>query len=448
MRWATRGGAGLLMLGLAACGTLPRQAPAPATAAPPPPSPATPARPTESRPAPPAEPAAVAERSPWQRIRDGLAMPGCDHGAEAMRWAHRYAASPRRFEASWTQVMPLVSWVLDEVERRDLPTEFVFLPYVESHYRPLPGRGDQPAGMWQLTATTARGQGLRVGADYDGRLDLAESTRASLDLIALYEEKFSDWRLANMAFNAGEFRVRRLIEPLGDRRLSPDELARLALSRTTHEHLDKLMALACIASDPARFGVQLPEPDASERLRAVALAHPIDLRVAAHLAGIDVDTLKRLNAGHLRTRVAADAPARLILPAPQAQRFESLSADLPDALWSDWRELRTRHATDVASLASAAGVEASLVGLANGLPADARIADGARVLLPGREQAAPAAEAGHAKTAIHVVKSGDTLGAIARRYRVKLAQLLRWNALAATATLRPGDRIRVGPPPS
>jgi membrane-bound lytic murein transglycosylase D len=441
-----RGCAGLLLLGLAACSTLPRHAPVPPPQAPPAPPPAAPARPAETRPAPPAEPAAAAERSPWQRIREGLAMPGCDHGADALRWAHRYAASPRRFEASWTQVMPLVLWVLDEVERRDLPTEFVFLPYVESHYRPLPGRGDQPAGMWQLTATTARGRGLRVGADYDGRLDLAESTRASLDLIALYEEKFADWRLANMAFNAGEFRVRRLIEPLGDRRLSPDELARLALSRTTHEHLDKLMALACIASDPARFGVQLPEPAASDRLRPVALARPIDLRVAAHLADIDLDTFRRLNAGHLRTRLAADAPPRLILPAPQAQRFEALSADLPDALWSDWRELRTRHATDVASLASAAGVDANLVGLANGLAADARIADGARVLLPGREQATPAAD--HAKAAVHVVKSGDTLGAIARRYRVRLAELLRWNALAATATLRPGDRIRVGPPPS
>ncbi|HUD42114.1 MAG TPA: LysM peptidoglycan-binding domain-containing protein [Dokdonella sp.] len=444
MRWATRGGAGLLMLGLAACGTLPRQAPAPASVPPPAAPSALPAPPAAPKPVPPVEPEPAAERSPWQRIRDGLAMPGCDHGADAMRWAHRYAASPRRFEASWVPAMPLLLWVLDEVERRKLPTEFVFLPYVESHYRPLPGRSGQPAGMWQLTATTARGQGLHVGADYDGRLDLVESTRASLDLIALYEEKFADWRLANMAFNAGEFRVRRLIEPLGDKRLSPGELARLALSRTTHEHLDKLMALACIASDPARFGVRLPEPRAADRLQTVTLPRPIDLRVAAHLAGIDVDTLRRLNAGHLRTRIAADAPLRLVLPAPQAQRFTAASADPADTLWSDWRELRTRHATDVAALASAAGVDAHLVGLANGLAADARIADGARVLLPGREQAAPAAD--QAKAAIHVVKSGDTLGAIARRYRVKLAQLLRWNALSASATLRPGDRIRVTAP--
>lgn len=372
-------------------------------------------------------------------------MPGCDHGPEALRWAHRYAASPRRFEASWQQAMPSLLWVLDEVERRNLPTEFVFLPYVESHYRPLPGRGDQPAGMWQMTAPTARGQGVRVSAGYDGRLDLVDSTRASLDLIALYEEKFSDWRLANMAFNAGEFRVRRLIEPLGDKRLSAGELARLALSRTTHEHLDKLMALACIAGEPVRFNVRLPEPTPADRLSTVTLTRPIDLRVAAHLAGIGADTLRQLNAGHLRARMADDAPLRLVLPAEQAVPLERTLAGMPDALWSDWRELRTRHATDVAALASAAGVDASIVALANGLSTDARVADGARVLLPGREQAAAATETA-ASTRVHVVKSGDTLGAIARRYQVKIAQLLRWNAMAATTTLRPGDRIRITAP--
>lgn len=435
----------VLALGLGACATVPRHAPAPQPPVPPPATDA-PAPTATTTPRPAAHPPPAEEQaSPWQRIRDGLAMHGCNHGPETLHWAHRYTASPGRFADSWKQAMPFVLLVLDEVEKRKLPTEFVFLPYVESHYRPVAGRGDGPAGMWQLTAATARGRGVRVAADYDGRLDAIDSTRASLDLIALYEEKFGDWRLANMAFNAGEFRVAKLLDAPGERRLSRTELANLALSRTTHEHLDKLMALACVIDDPTRFGVQLPTPGPDDRLAPVALSRTIDLRVASKLAAIEPTAFGRLNAGHRRSRIGAEAPLRLLLPAQNAERFRQAADQLPAGLWADWRELRTRHATDVASLADAAGTPVAVVALANGVDDDARIADGARVLLPGRETAdRPETAAAAGQT--HLVRSGDTLGAIARRYGVKLAQLLRWNAIGAGAVLRPGDRILIGPP--
>jgi len=82
------------------------------------------------------------------------------------------------------------------------------------------------SGIWQLMPDTAREAGLHITADYDGRLDIHASTNAALDLLQRYDQEFGDWRLADMAFNAGEYGIKDLV---GDARTqrSAAELGRL-----------------------------------------------------------------------------------------------------------------------------------------------------------------------------------------------------------------------------
>ncbi|MEO7916989.1 MAG: lytic transglycosylase domain-containing protein, partial [Dokdonella sp.] len=201
-----------------------------------------------------------ASRSPWDRLRERLKMHGCDYRSEVTSWAERYTRSPRSFEQSMQRSLPFLLLVIDELERRNLPGEFAMLPFVESRYEPVATSGNRPAGMWQLMPITARGNGMEVTAAYDERLDPMMATRISLGLIERYSEKFNDWRLANMAFNAGEFRVLKLLNGREPSSFSAEQLAQLSFSSTTHEHLDKLLALSCIVDEPGRFGVRLPEP--------------------------------------------------------------------------------------------------------------------------------------------------------------------------------------------
>lgn len=424
---------------LAACASPPTRPPAPAPAVAPPPA-------VESSPPPaPAPVAEVEDPSPWARLRRRLAMHGCDYRPEVLRRAQEYAANPRRFAASWRPALPFLLLVLDEIEKRNLPGEFAMLPYVESGYRPLAARGDRSAGMWQLVPDTARGAGLVVADDYDERLDALASTRAALDLIARYEEKFGDWRLANMAFNSGEFRVARLLGERDGDALSADELARLPFNPVTHDHLDRLLALSCIVEAPQRFGVVLPEPRDDDRLQDVAIESPIDLRVAANLAGVDAGDLKRWNAAHGGNRMSAHAPAHLLLPASRVDRFAAASAAIPPTLRRDWHEQRADRHGSIAGWAATVGVPVAVLAAANASAPESTVASSTRLLLPGAEpepivRSRPAARTSRG---IHVVASGDTLSRIARRYGIALKDLRRWNPRAA-GTLHPGDKLRVG----
>lgn len=435
-------GAGVAVL--AACSTPALRPPAPSA----PPSPAPPPPRVADLPmrAPPLEKATEVPSSPWARLRARFAMQACDYHPGVQRWARSYARGARAFTASWEQAMPLLLLVVEEIEKRDLPGEFAMLPYVESGYRPVAARSDRPAGMWQLMPDTARAAGIAVGKDYDGRLDALASTRVALDLIERYRKEFADWRLANMAFNSGEYRVKKLLGERDPRTLSAEELGRIAFNPVTHEHLDRLLALACIVEDPQRFGIELPEPSSEDRLQSVDLQAAMDLRLAARLAGVDVDDLRRWNAGYRRNRMAGDAKPRLLLPATRVERFLAAADAVPVAYWSDWREQPAARSGGIGSWAAQIGVPVAVLALANSIDENSTVSHSTRLLLPGREPeplADTRTEAAR-RPRTHVVASGDTLSGIARRYGVSLKDLRRWNP-RAHGTLHLGDRLRLGP---
>ncbi|MEO5625980.1 MAG: transglycosylase SLT domain-containing protein [Dokdonella sp.] len=429
---------------LAACAPPPTRpvAPSPPVAPAPPTSAATP----EVKPDAAAAPSTtVSDRSPWSHLRARFAMQGCDYRPEVQRWARYYTDDARAFVASWKQALPFLLLVADQVEQRDLPGEFALLPYLESNYQPLPSRGDRSAGMWQLVPDTAREAGLRVAVDYDERLDAIASTTAALDLLARYFKQFADWRLADMAFNSGEFRVKKLLGERDARSLSADELGRLPFNRITHQHLDRLLALACIVDDPARFLIALPEPGDDDRLDVVTLEAGMDLRLAARFAGVDVGDIRRWNAGYRHNRMPATSSHRLLLPATHMQKFQSAADAVPLALWSDWREQRAARTSGIGSWATQLGIPVAVLAAANAISENATVTTSTQLLLPGHEaertKTATKDVQSHAR--MHVIVDGDTLSRVAQHYSIPLKRLKQLNPTAA-GTLHLGARLRLG----
>jgi membrane-bound lytic murein transglycosylase D len=396
----------------------------------------------ESRVAVAPDPAVTAPQTPWQRLRNRLAFRGCDHGKAVLGEARRYTRNPARFSENWRKAMPLLLLVLDEIERRDMPAEFALLPYVESHYRQLPARHHGAAGMWQLMTRTAVDRGLKISRGQDQRLDPQASTEVALDLLEHLEREFSDWRIADMAFNAGEFRIKRALGPRRGSDLDAKALAGLKVSATTHQHLARLFALSCIIGDPDRFKVTLPLPQADDILKEVKLPAPIDLRLASSLAGMPLQDLLHVNAGWTGPNNQAGPATRLLLPEPGIARFNAGRASFPDKLLGRWSMQRIEASASISELAPRLGLSPSQLALANRLEEHSLLQPGQSLLLPGGEPDLATGEV----TERHRIVRGDTLSAIARHYAISLADLLRWNALTTKSILRPGQTLRVHAP--
>ena len=134
------------------------------------------------------------------------------------------------------EILPLMAYVLEEVERKKLPGEFALLPIVESWYRPAAIGPGGPAGMWQMISSTARNHGIRIQSGYDGRLSPVESTDAALSYLQTLDGLFDgEWRAMAMAYNAGEYRIIRAFRASGDRRVSGES----QLPRGRHEHANR-----------------------------------------------------------------------------------------------------------------------------------------------------------------------------------------------------------------
>ena len=337
---------------------------------------------------PPAAPETVAPESPpapppdlWQRLARGLQFARCEDDEAVTRRMRAYAESPGAFRMMMQRTLPGLEYVLAAVEGRGLPTEFALLPMVESEFRHVqPRKG--VAGMWQLTPATAREHGVRIDRDYDGRLDLAASTDAALALLHALRDQFpQDWRLVDMAYNAGHYRVAMAV---AERERHGLELRvdQLALPATTHAHAAKLQALACLVRDAASHEIELPDADPDATLVAVPAAPGLDFELAARLSGIDMGRLQELNPAYLKRRVPRSGAYALVLPRPNAERLGVALARIPQSIQGTFAYTRVTDATEWQSLASRTHVPGDLLAALNGALPDQRIPAGTRLYLP------------------------------------------------------------------
>jgi len=345
---------------------------------------------------PPAVAVSVATAAPvpaadlWDRLRSSFVMPDCNADPAVLAWAGRYTRSPARFEDTLREAMPRLAYVQQVAEQYDVPGEFALLPWVESRYRPVQGRRHHAAGMWQIMPVTARSMGLRVDRHYDGRLDIPAAAHAVMKLLRQYHDRFHDWRVADYAYNAGEFKIRGLISRHGmpaDKPAIPD----LPVRRVTREHLTQLLAIACVIREPSRFQVSLPSLPESEHLVQAPVTHPVTVARAAEMAGMPESALRHLNAAFRGNKLDGRTVSHLMLPAGHAGRFELAMLDAA-----------------AASTTTAADDESS------------RGPD------------------------THVVSPGESLWQIARQYSTSVAHLQQLNNLAQGQAIQPGQVLKLG----
>jgi membrane-bound lytic murein transglycosylase D len=392
---------------LAACAT-----PPPRPSAPPPKPAVVTALPVV--PVPQIEPAAPPESAnePWASIVASDVMHDCADSPLIRANTRMYTRSPARFEQLLQQSLPLIIYVHKQLLEAGIPGEFSMLPMLESSYNPAePGHRNDPAGLWQLMPRTARLHGVTVNRYYDGRLDPVASTQAAIKMLKKLNARFDDWRLTDMAYNAGPYAILGALREHPD--LGSEAIPNIPTSHTTQTHLARLMALSCILRQPERFHVQLPKPSPADELAGIEVPAGTRLKDAAEWAEIPEAKLRALNPAYVGGSVPSDSPRTLLLP---TGAVESLAAALTVRTSEPVAQISTREQN---------------AGPSNNLPLPAEPSPPPQ----GDSAAAPA-------PARHRVRKGETLWSIARRYHVSVKDLKRWNHLHGD-NLRPGAELRV-----
>jgi membrane-bound lytic murein transglycosylase D len=324
----------------------------------------------------------------YAQFRDHLAQPECAPDAST-RWRKHFVNAPRDMANGDRDVMPLFGYVVDALIESDLPTEFALIPFVESGYKPGAKSPGGPAGLWQMIGVTARKHGVPIRDGYDGRLSPVDSTKAAVRYLkTLYGMFAGDWRLAVMAYNAGENRILGALRRSGQEARSVDLERLTGIPDITRAYVRKLHALSCVldeADDRAQWRAAIDRQ--VPLLTDISVPEGVTLESWAARNGFDLAALRRMNPAFANGRVGNGrkvlAPGR---PATRAER----------AFWPEGEIV-----FDVSSTGTA---------------------DRART---------------------HTVRRGESASRIAQRYRIGIAQLLQRNGLTERSVLQPGMRLRI-----
>ena len=379
----------------------------------------------------------------------------------------------------WLSRLPVYDAMIKvALNARGLPNDLKYLALIESGYSNTAVSRSKAVGMWQFMRMTARDYGLKMTHWVDERRDPLKATAAAAWLLSDLTKRFDgSYYLAAAAYNSGGGTVARGLRKLGagaaDGYFEDDETAiDLAedltgddrffhlsdsryLRKETKDYVPKLIAAAMIAKQPEKYGFPpIPSVEPFE-VDSVPVTEPTSLEVVAKVSGLDFATIAGLNPYYLRGITPPDQPVAWVrVPIGRGPQITEALAAVPTADRLPAQIHVVQRKETVRSISRRYGITpATLADFNPGLRAASSLVPGAQLRVPGRALVRGMVAADQQETATrrarvaaggtHRVAKGETLGRLARRYGVTVAQLGSWNGLSAKSTLKVGQRIRV-----
>ncbi len=387
-----------------------------------------------------------------ERLRAGyqLTIPSNARIDTQIKW---FAGHQEYLTRVQERATPYLHFIVEEAEKRNMPTELVLLPIVESGFQPFAYSPGRAAGLWQFIPSTGKHFGLKQNWWYDGRRDVVAATQAALDYLSSLAQQFDgDWELALASYNAGAGTVQRAIKQ-NIKQGKPTDYWSLSLPRETMNYVPRLLAAAKVVGDPSQYGLTLSEIPNQPVFQQVDIESQLDIALAADMAEISIEALYKFNPGFNRWATAPEGPHRLSIPIEKSERFLQALAELEPEKRLRWTRYKIRSGDSLGAIARKHRTTTALLQQINKLKGN-NIRAGKHLLIPVStkqlDQYTHTADARLARkqnakrsgTRItHQVQSGDTLWDIARRYNVSHQALARWNGISPRDTLSLGQTL-------
>ena len=355
-----------------------------------------------------------------------------------------------RFGA-WLQRMPRYEQLIRaRLARQGLPGDLLYLALIESGFSNSATSRARAVGMWQFMPATGRSYGLRVDRWVDERRDPVKATDAAARHLDDLRERFGSLYLAAAAYNAGGGKVSRGLRRLGDgpveefadEELTSDSTFFLLydtryLRRETKDYVPKLIAAAIIAKEPEKYGFARPALLPPFAYDSIVVPDATGLDVIARLAGSDVAALRELNPQFLRLITPPGARSVVRLPIGTADVTRARYAELPARRRVTFKVHIVRAGETLGQMARRYGVPVTDIRAANRNIAPNRLRLGMTLIIPVSPAFDPRAVASADEVAPRRAKGPVGPGAGTTWYMVRRGE--SWWSIAERNGVRVGD---------
>jgi len=259
------------------------------------------------------EPLSLLHESLWHRMQESFEFSDISN-AQVDGQVKFLRSGLRSLRSNLIDASPYLFYIIEELERANMPVDLALLPLIESAFNPA-ARSDQSAvGIWQFIPSTASHYGLEVSGANDQRKDIAASTNAAIRYLTDLNQSFDgDWLLALAAYNTGPGNLRRAIRKAKRAGLDP-VFWNLDLPTETRNYVPRLIAATKLISHPQAYGLRLPPLANQKQIASVAIGRRISLQQVADITQTPLKTLQSMNVGLKAGLTPSDGPHELTLP--------------------------------------------------------------------------------------------------------------------------------------
>ena len=324
--------------------------------------------------------------------------------------------------------------ILPILEEYNLPEELIVVSMIESGFDPKAVSKAKAVGLWQFMYSTGKQYGLKRNWYIDERQDPVKSTRAAAKyFVDLYEE-FEDWYLVLAAYNTGPGRLNRAL----NLHETSDYWQLYSLPKDTKNYIPYYLSSAIILKNPEKYGFKIPKVSPL-KFDIVTIEKSADLSVIAKSADTKVSTIKKLNPELRQPATPSNGPYVLNIPLGKKDSFYEKFNKIPDdeKFAVQNVEHRVKKGENLISIASKYRVLVADLQTINNISNKDFLSIGQRLKIPVKG----GLYSNYPEKVVYKVRSGDTLGHIAEEYNTRASEIRKWNNMGGSSLIRPGQKL-------
>jgi len=337
--------------------------------------------------------------------------------------------------------------ILEALKEAGIPAELSWLPLIESGFKVNALSRARALGLWQFIPSTGYKFGLKRDIYVDERLDPVKSTRAAIAYLKELHQIFGDWATVLAAYNCGEGRVLRVIRTQNVNYLDNFWDLYERLPRETARYFPKFMATLHILKNPEIIGLDLIDIDLPLEYESVTISRQVHLKDVAKKIGISEKFLKKFNP-ELRYNILPGNSYSLRVPPGKGDVLLAKIDEIP--ISSKRRQAfvyhRIRSGESLSVIARRYRTSVKSIVRANNIRRSNFIIAGKKLKIPLRgtiiTRPKKIIKRNYEQAYTHVVKRGDSLWIIAKRYGTTTRKIQKLNNLYTT-TLQIGQALEI-----
>jgi membrane-bound lytic murein transglycosylase D len=331
------------------------------------------------------------------------------------------------FEGALTRSGRYREMIFRIFKEEGVPQDLIYIAQAESGFKPLALSRARARGMWQFMASRGVGYGLRRSFWVDDRQDPEKATRAAARHLKDLYNQFGDWYLAMAAYNSGPGNVQQAVRRTGYADFW-ELYKRNVLPAETKDYVPIILAMTIMSKNPAQYGLDAVQPDAPLKYDVVKVNYPVDLRLVAECVDAPLEQLIDLNPSLLRRTTPKDQPFDLHLPQGSKATFETAIAAIPVEKRMAWRYYKIQPGDTLAAVAHKYRTTERAISQVNDLQGT-ELATEAKLVIPVNGPGANGKIVYSRYASHYKTHTGDTVLSVAEDFGVPPDRLRRWNGL-------------------